>query len=87
MNRNARRFRVDIGLAYLVEAIADVLQESQGSGENSLLVETIKERAGFRNTPFINQVVRGVLNHMKQDGIVDVADDDEGYQVWRLLDV
>ena len=87
MHRNARRFRVDIGLAYLVEAIADVLQESQESREDPLRVETIKERAGFRDTPLINQVVRGVLNHMKQDGIVDVADDDEGYQVWRLSDV
>ena len=85
MNRNARRFRVDVGLAYLIEVIAEVLQEAHNNGDGPLLVEEIKQRAAFRETPFINQVVRGVLNRMKQDGLVDVEDNVEGFQVWWLV--
>lgn len=87
MDRNARRFRVDMGLAYLVEAVADVLQEAQDMGNEPLLVEQIKQQAAFRDTPRINQVVRGVLNRMKQDGLVEMEDNEQGYQVWRLTNI
>ena len=86
MNRIARRSRVDIGLAYLVEVIADVLQEANDSGPVPLLVEDIKYKAGFSNAPFVNQIVRGILNQMKQDGAVNVEKDERGYQVWWLMD-
>ena len=33
-----------MGLAYLIEVTTDVLQEAQDSGEEPLLVETVKER-------------------------------------------
>lgn len=87
MNRNARRFRVDIGMAYLVEVIADVLQEAYNNGDGPLLVEEIKQRSAFRDTPFINQTVRGVLNRMKQDGLVDRQDNQDGFQEWWLIAV
>ena len=87
MNRSARRSRVHIGLAYLSEVTADVLQEAYDGQEGPLLVEDIKRRAAFPDTPRINQVVRGVLNLMLQDGVVEVADDPDGFQVWRLVEV
>ena len=50
-------------------------------------MEAIKELAAFPYSPRINQVVRGTLNRMKQDGLVDVTEDVEGHQIWWLLDV
>lgn len=87
MKRSARRARVEIGIAYLVEVIADVLQEAHDRGNGPLLVEAIKELAAFPYSPRINEVVRGTLNRMKEDGLVDVTEDVEGNQIWRLLNV
>ncbi len=87
MNRSARRARAEIGMAYLAEVIADVLQEAHDRGDGPLLVEAIRELAPFPYSPRINQVVRGILNRMKQDGLVDVTEDVEGHQIWSILNV
>ena len=86
MNRSTRIVKVGIALAHLAEVIADVLQEAHEQGYGPLTVDEIRVRGAFPATPRINQVVRGVLNRMRQEGLVDRADNADGYQEWWLVD-
>ena len=84
MNIHARRRTVNIGLAYLAEAVADVLQEAQDNNEGGLTAATIRARSGLPSNGYSWDTCRFVLNRLEQDGIV--VNDGLNPGSWRLAE-
>lgn len=85
MNGHERRRKRDIGVAFLAEAIADVLAEARDSGkEEGIWADYVRHRLGFDVGMRANELCRGVLHQMLQHGEVEV-DRTSGYEHWRLV--
>ncbi len=84
MNVHARRRTVNVGIAYLAEAIAHVLQEAKDDNEGTLSAATIHARSGLPSTGYSWHTCRFVLNRLDQDGIV--VNDGQNPGSWRLAE-
>ncbi len=85
MDTDARRKQVTHALAELSEVVADILAEASQEGEAGLTAKEIRLRSGMSvdDEPVYN-ILRNVLHHMAEDGIV--VNDKPGYgqSSWRL---
>ena len=86
MNIHARRRTVNIGLAYLAEAVADVLQEAQDNNEGGLTAATVRERSGLPDNSYAWDTCRFVLNRLEQDGVVINNSPSPNPGSWRLAE-
>ena len=64
MNVHARRRKIKIGIAFIEDAIADVLTEAGEKGEGPIRVRQIRERVGLpeedRNRHLLNSILAGM---------------------------
>ena len=84
MNIHARRRTVNIGLAYLAEAVADVLQEALDKNEGGLAATTINARSGLPQSAW--DTCQFVLHRLEQDGVVVNEQPGGGPGSWRLAE-
>ena len=86
MNAHERRRKRDIGIAFLADAVADVLAQSQpDSSDGWFSSQHISRELGFADRQFGSGLCRGILNQMFQQGEVEYRPGDgEGIYDWRL---
>ena len=84
MNIHARRRTVNIGLAYVAEAVADVLQEAQEKNEGGLVATIIEARSGLPQGAW--STCQFVLHRLEQDGVVVNDHPGVGPGSWRLAE-
>ena len=85
MNVHELRRRRDLGVAFLSEAIADVLTEAKRDGsEGWMRPDTIRFRLGFDHGQYAAGLCRGILNQMYLNNQVEYKQDEGQNFVWRL---
>ena len=85
MNLHERRRMRDIGLAFLSNAVADVLAEAkQERLEGWLTADQVRVRLGFDHGQYASGLCRGILNQMYLNGEVEFWQDEGSNFVWRL---
>ena len=80
MNTQARRRKVNIGIAYLAEAILDVIQDEGIKTDGKVSTTKINDVLEFTPTEWKKDMCRAVLEHMEENSeIVSVSG-----ASWRL---
>ena len=81
MNSHARRRKVTIGLAFIAEAVADLLEEAMVNGEKGLAATEIAHQVCPGKHYY--GVIRGVLHSMQEQGeVINEGNTSKGS--WRL---
>ena len=83
MNEHQRRRKREIGVAFLAEAIADILIESQGKGERGVTVDEVRIQLGFSKGQYAGDICKGILHQMALHGEVYTAEA-VSPERWRL---
>lgn len=84
MDIHARRRTINIGLAYLAEAVADVLQDAQDNDEGGLAATTISARSGLPQGGW--STCRFILDRLDFDGVAVNDQPGSGNGSWRLVE-
>ena len=86
MNIHTRRRNVRIGVAYIAEVLADVLQDAKDNGEGGLTAVDVRNRTGCSGTDLTWKICIRVLNHMENVG--EAVNDKHGHgpDSWHLPD-
>ena len=84
MNVHTRRRNVRIGVAYIAEVLADVLQEAQDAGKEGLTAVDVRDLTGCSEADLTWDVCIRVLYHMEKAGETKNDQPGGGAGSWRL---